>query len=109
MKDRRLKLFVNIAINIEHNQVENIRDGLTAFRQVFSYFYFIFRLKKNGEVMKGQYKYIKLNNNRKTISVGDWTNDKTSPSTEDLEPRIQVSLKCNSSLLHRIINSFPWI
>ena len=54
--------------------------------------------------MKGQYKYIKLNNNRKTISVGDWTNDKTSPSTEDLEPRIQVSLKCNSSLLHRIIN-----
>jgi len=48
------------------------------------------KLKKNGEVMKSQYKYIKLNNNRKTISVGDWTNDKTSPSTEDLEPRIQV-------------------
>jgi len=48
------------------------------------------RLKKNGEVMKGQYKYIKLNNNRKTISVGEWTSDKTNPSTEELDPRLQV-------------------
>ena len=50
----------------------------------------LFRLKKNGEVMKGQYKYIKLNNNRKTISVGEWTSDKTNPSTEELDPRLQV-------------------
>jgi len=48
------------------------------------------RLKKNGEVMKGQYRYIKLHTNHKTIYVGDWSSDKTVPTIEDLEPKVQV-------------------
>jgi len=48
------------------------------------------RLKKNGEVLKGQYRYIKLHTNHKTIYVGDWNSDKSVPTIEDLEPKIQV-------------------
>jgi len=48
------------------------------------------RLKKNGEVMKGQYRYIKLHTNHKTIYIGDWSSDKSVPTIEDLEPKVQV-------------------
>ena len=63
----------------------------------------LFRLKKNGEVMKGQYKYIKLNNNRKTISVGEWTSDKTNPSTEELDPRLQVIIVYMMSAMQKVL------
>jgi len=47
------------------------------------------RYKKDGQTMKGQYKYVKLHTNRKTIYVGH-TSEKNMPSIEDLEPKIQV-------------------
>ena len=51
-----------------------------------------FRLKKNGDVQKGQYRYIKLHTNHKTIYVGDWNNDDSVPTIEELEPRVQVQI-----------------
>ena len=51
-----------------------------------------FRLKKNGEVLKGQYKYLKLHPNHKTLYSGEWNNEKTVPTIEDLEPKVQVRI-----------------
>ena len=48
------------------------------------------RIKKTGE-QKGQYKYVKLHNNHKTIYVGDWNNEKSVPNIEDLEPKLHVA------------------
>jgi len=48
------------------------------------------RIKKTGE-QKGQYKYVKLHNNHKTIYVGDWNNEKSAPNLEDLEPKLYVA------------------
>ena len=42
IKDRRLKLLVNIPIHMEHKLVLYILSGRSSFRQVFSYFYFRF-------------------------------------------------------------------
>ena len=50
-----------------------------------------FRHKKDGQPLKGQYKYVKLHTNRKTIYAGE-TSEKNIPSIEDLEPKIQVLL-----------------
>lgn len=47
------------------------------------------RHKKDGQQLKGQYKYVKLHTNRKTIYAGE-TSEKNIPSIEDLEPKIQV-------------------
>ncbi|XP_023334300.1 engulfment and cell motility protein 1 [Eurytemora carolleeae] len=48
------------------------------------------KLKKNGEVLKGQYKYLKLHPNHKTLYSGEWNHEKTVPTIEDLEPKVQV-------------------
>ena len=48
-------------------------------------------MKKTGELVRTQFKYVKLHTNHKTIYVGDWTNDKTVPTIEDLEPRLYVA------------------
>ena len=50
------------------------------------------RLKKNGEVLKGQYKYLKLHPNHKTLYSGEWNHEKTVPTIEDLEPKVQVRI-----------------
>ena len=55
---------------------------------------FLLRLKKNGEIIKGQYKYLKLHPNHKTLYAGDWNHEKTVPTIEDLEPKVQV--RCES-------------
>ena len=50
------------------------------------------RNKKTGEAVKAQQcRYVKLHANHKTIYVGDWNNDKTLPTLEDLEPRLHVA------------------
>jgi len=49
------------------------------------------RYKKNGEQAKSQYRFVKLHTNHKTIYVGDWNSDKSLPTIEDLEPRLQVA------------------
>ena len=49
------------------------------------------RIKKTGEQVKSQYKYVKLHTNQKTIYVGDWNHDKTVPTIDDLEPRLYVA------------------
>ena len=54
---------------------------------------YLIRYKKDGQTMKGQYKYVKLHTNRKTIYVGH-TSEKNMPSIEDLEPKIQVLIIC---------------
>ena len=43
-------------------------------------------------MQKGQYRYIKLHTNHKTIYVGDWNNDDSVPTIEELEPRVQVPI-----------------
>lgn len=49
------------------------------------------RYKKTGEQFKSQYRYVKLHTNHKTIYVGDWNSDKSLPTIEDLEPRLQIA------------------
>jgi len=49
------------------------------------------RIKKGGEQARNQYRYVKLHNNHKTIYVGDWNSEKSSPTIEDLEPRLYVA------------------
>jgi len=49
------------------------------------------RYKKTGEQAKSQYRYVKLHTNHKTIYVGDWNSDKSIPTIEDLEPRLQIA------------------
>lgn len=49
------------------------------------------RYKKSGEQAKSQFRYVKLHTNHKTIYVGDWNSDKSLPTIEDLEPRLQIA------------------
>jgi len=51
------------------------------------------RYKKTGEQAKAQsqYRYVKLHPNHKTVYVGDWNSEKSLPTIEDLEPRLQIS------------------
>lgn len=50
------------------------------------------RYKKSGEPTKqSQYRFVKLHTNHKTIYVGDWNHDKSLPTIEDLEPKMQIS------------------
>ena len=49
------------------------------------------RYKKTGEQTKSQYRYVKLHTNHKTVYVGDWNSDKSLPTIEDLEPRLQIA------------------
>ena len=48
------------------------------------------RIKKTGEQVKNQFRYVKLSINHKTIYVGDWNSDKSSPTIEDLEPKLHL-------------------
>ena len=36
-------------------------------------------------------RYVKLHPNHKTVYVGDWNSEKSLPTIEDLEPRLQIS------------------
>ena len=49
------------------------------------------KYKKSGEENKGQFRYVKLHPNHKTIYVGDWNSEKSVPTIEDLEPWLQIS------------------
>ena len=49
------------------------------------------KYKKSGEEVKGQFRYVKLHPNHKTIYVGEWNSDKSVPTIEDLEPWMQIS------------------
>jgi len=49
------------------------------------------RYKKTGEQTKSQYRYVKLHPNHKTVYVGDWNSEKSLPTIEDLEPRLQIA------------------
>jgi len=49
------------------------------------------RYKKTGEQTKSQYRYVKLHTNHKTVYVGDWNSEKSLPTIEDLEPRLQIA------------------
>jgi len=49
------------------------------------------RHKKTGEQTKSQYRYVKLHTNHKTVYVGDWNSEKSLPTIEDLEPRLQIA------------------
>jgi len=49
------------------------------------------RYKKTGEQTKSQYRYVKLHPNHKTVYVGDWNSEKSLPTIEDLEPRMQIA------------------
>ena len=36
-------------------------------------------------------RYVKLHPNHKTVYVGDWNTEKSLPTIEDLEPRLQIA------------------
>jgi len=52
------------------------------------------RYKKTGVTeskAQSQYRYVKLHPNHKTVYVGDWNTEKSLPTIEDLEPRLQIA------------------
>jgi len=49
------------------------------------------RFKKTGEQTKSQYRYVKLHPNLKTVYIGDWNSEKSLPTIEELEPRLQIA------------------